>query len=292
LIGSVRPKGKAIFVALATLLLCAAKMPIYELTEKISPDPSVELGLAKTVRRGDVMLAADVIPATQAILDNPMKVQIDRFETDFSVGDRLSPMAVPPESAAVIGVDAEVFCGAQIETRSATANILIGNWFSKFDKTIRFCLMDADGDMKFDHMFLAGAFDKNIQTGQSISPLPYHREIEQVGPSTERIALKYDGFRNGKIFVVAEFRSGSVVYSVGGISTATRYDKTSYETKYRIDFRSGMPAVSVKDVIGVDFLIDGVDNSGNLNYRIVKNFPPMVFTTYALPTYRPFYVYY
>lgn len=266
-------------------------MPLYELPDTIVPDSGVSLDTLKSAMPGDVLLAASVVRTAELVLDGEVSAKIDRFETSLSAGDRLLPMVVPAESAVLIGAGSAVFCGRQVESRSKLKNALIGNWFSKFDASVRFCFADSDGDRRLDRVFLGGSFDKEYQSGQVIDPVAYHVETLRRDQPGDSIWIKYERHRKGKVTLFIKYRREGVEFFANGYNTPEHYGKNSYPFFREVNtVKQPLPA-DVGDWIGSQLSVDSVAPDGRITYRVKSNFTATMFKPVSYQVYT-LYVYY
>lgn len=197
-----------IFLALTAARLGVSAPPQLAMSET----GSVELDKPFTAKPGDILMKAKVFDLERVKIDKPFHVSLAKFEQQIDAGTELATVIVPERARTLTGVDSNVYyCGEDLRTRSKFADVMIGDWFSKWESIVRFCFVDVDSDGKLDHMVLAGAKDKAFQTAVAIDPVAYTRieiapdhdasEIrivfKQLEPKTGEIHLELQLWRNG-----------------------------------------------------------------------------------------------
>ncbi|MDF8331972.1 hypothetical protein [Novosphingobium cyanobacteriorum] len=283
--------AKIAFLGGCFVTLTAAKLGLYELPDSIVPDEKLVLGEPLVAKLGQPLVSARLVHTVDMVLDQPINAKMGKFSRDFAVGDRLTPMIVSDESKSLVGENSEIFCGKEIESRSKVANAIWGNFLSKYDKTVKFCFADTNGDMKIDRMLLAGSFEKSLQEGITIEPLGYHLESLKPERDDDIIYINYEKNRNGKLILWVFYRKSGIHYSPNGYSTPERFGKNSYGFFREIDTRGAKFPILVDDVLGASLQVDGVDPDGSIIYRLTKNFSKTLVKPLFTQQYT-LYVYY
>jgi len=162
---------------------------------RLTPAPS-PAGKETRFAKNDVVFAFRLDQPPVARLSRPLSIQaagkafLFPPEQDFvlSITDRRMRGRLSPRS--------RIFCG---EASANMTAILIASFLSKYGQETRPCLVDSDGDMRFDHFFLSGTKREEDSALVPIEPAAFAVQERDGGPG-DSVDFVFRGFTgSGKL---------------------------------------------------------------------------------------------
>jgi hypothetical protein len=182
---------KALAMVPVFILLVAARTSVAPLPETmIGTKTDLPMNQIVTVKPGDVVLRAKVYDTEVVTLSEPVSVAIAKFSQEIPAGTRLDPVLVSEKTTKLTGSGGRIYCGEDQRTRSKFGELMIGDWFSKYETVVRFCFIDSNADKKLDKVFLAGAKDKADQPAIDITPVAFERRMFQADDDAGVLELR------------------------------------------------------------------------------------------------------
>jgi hypothetical protein len=277
------------------LLLTGARTSVAPLPETlIGIDSGHRLGETFTVRKGDVVLRAKVFDTEVVTIDAPVTVGIAKFTDEIAPGTKLEPVLAPDRTEQLTGTSGRFYCGENQRTRSKFGELMIGDWFSKYEIEVRFCFVDTDNDKKLDKVFLAGAKDKLDQGAREITPTPYSSKMIQVDDEGGELELRVEKFKA---------KTNQVTFRLylkrNGAAAPFSYILTVKDAKARHtypDFRSDPKKVPYpayfNDILGAGIGVMSVDAvKEQAEVKITTQIPMQLFKPVSI-VYQTIYIYY
>lgn len=280
------------------LFLVAARTSVAPMPETlVGMPPDFPINESITVKEGDVVLRAKVFDTEVVTLSEPVSVAIAKFSHDIEAGAKLDPVIVSQQTEGLTGTSGRIYCGENQRTRSKFAEAMIGDMFSKYEATVRFCFVDTDGDRKLDRVFLAGAKDKADQAAIDIAPVAFDQRLFQEDDEagvlelrvhrlirkrreTDKIEFKLHLMKNGQELVfdyLLASGSGSVKQTYPLMRTDPK--KVPYPSYFN-------------NVLGAGVGVEAVDaEKGEAQIKITRNFPMQLFKPVSIQ-YTYVYIYY
>ncbi|KPL68787.1 hypothetical protein SZ64_12200 [Erythrobacter sp. SG61-1L] len=279
------------------MLLTAARASVTQLPETIIPaDSGIALNTPTIVREGDVVLRAKVYDTEVVTLDVPVSVSIAKFSQDIDAGTRLDPVLVPEKTTRLTGADGRIYCGEDQRTRSKFMAAMLGDWFSKYEAVVRFCFVDTDDDKKLDHVFLAGAKDKEDLASVEIPPTPYTLRMFQKDDDAGVLELRVDKIKPGKDGDKIRFKlfmtKNGAAYPFDYIVTVTDGKREQTYPQFESNPRKVPYPAYFNDILGASVGITRVDAAeGEAEINVYRRFKTQLFKPVSI-TITYVYIYY
>lgn len=290
-----RRAARALLLLPAAILLVAARTTVTPLPETIigtSTDHAI--GETFVARPGDVILRAKVFDTEVVTLDAPVSVSIAKFAQDIEPGTQLEPVLASKTTRNLTGSSGRYYCGENLRSRSKFAEAMIGDWFSKFAAEVRFCFVDTDNDKKLDHVFLAGAKDKEFQGAWEIEPTAYSSKFIQPDDEAGELVLKLHKFKesSNKVQFIFELTRNGEVRSFDYIATVKKgvlkrtYPRIETNPK-KVDYPMVFP-----DLLGARVLVQDIDPAaGTATVAVQRGIPAQLFKPVVVQV-QYIYIYY
>ena len=294
--GWMKRRGGAVLLAAPFLmLLTAAKTSMVPLPETVI-DAADGLGLNTSFRAhvGDVLMRGRVLITDRVAIRKPLTVTIARFSDDLAAGDKLTTIVADDKTRRLLGTNGRIYCGEDQRSRSKFGELMIGNWFSKFEPVVRFCFVDDDSDGVLDHMFLGGAKDKEYLGLRPIDPTPIvHEQLVRTDDAAEvRLVFKRLDADSGKLELELQlWRGGQRVLFDYLLSSDLRSPAETEWPLLKHNPKKMPYPVRFRNVLRGDIGINSVDPaSQTAEFVISRPFGPVLFKPVVIQT-QTIYVY-
>ncbi|MBD3729189.1 MAG: hypothetical protein IE933_05735 [Sphingomonadales bacterium] len=288
-------RSRALLLLPVAALLVAARTTVTPLPETmVGVKTDHPIGETFTAKKGDIVLRAKVLDTEVVTIDAPVSVSISKFAQEVEPGTKLEPVLAPQKTESLTGASGRYYCGENLRSRSKFAEAMIGDWFSKFAAEVRFCFVDTDDDRKLDHVFLAGAKDKEFQGAWEIAPTPYTVRMMQPDDEGGELVLRVHKFKpesNKVQFMLELSKNGEPRYfdyilTVKGNQAKQTWPRIETNPK-KVPYPSTFP-----DLLGASIAIDSVDSEKEqVTMSIRRNFPMQLFKPVTIQV-QYIYIYY
>jgi hypothetical protein len=276
-------------------LLTAARTSVSPLPETlIGVNTGYRIGEPFVVRKGDVVLRAKVFDTEVVTIDAPVTVGIAKFSDVIAAGTKLEPVLAPERTEQLTGTSGRFYCGENQRSRSKFGELMIGDWFSKYETQVRFCFVDTDNDKKLDKVFLAGAKDPVDQGARPVDPTPYSSKMIQSDDEGGELELRVEKFKPKTNQVLLR-----LYLKKNGAEVPFSYIMTVKDSKARQtypDFRTNPKKVPYpayfNDILGAEIGVMSVDPvKGEAEVKINRTFPIQLFKPITIQV-QYYYIYY
>ena len=225
------------------------------------PSQAIRVGETQTAQLGDAVLTGQFAYESSARLRWSATVEI----LDLAIPIDKSPLR-EARGAAYSG---RVYCSGLFEVPKSAQQLSTGSKFDKrFEREVRLCLIDQDGDKLFEGSFIQGARLAADRRVVPISPLAYTNDQEMVGAF--RLKLQKSGTLSVPMLSTeaAMFRPSFEDSTVWIILPPKKHRSFDSNRKisgksYPVTFAYGDASITV---LGYD------SKSETMTYRIDKNF--------------------
>lgn len=146
---------------------------------------------AFVIKPGDTLITGKVVQSLVVRLDAPVTASVDRFARDFAAGEELTPVLLKQTKHGKVNL---IFCGPDQRAIGKFTELMIGDWFSKFEAVVRFCFIDEDGDGRFEAYLLGGAKDPAMQVAFPITPVAYNSQELVPRNEADNLSMVYRKF--------------------------------------------------------------------------------------------------
>jgi hypothetical protein len=236
-----------------------------------------------TVAKGEIVHVQPVGREVSAILAGEVRLSIAGQQLAIAAGTPLNmARKVEGEAGAALG-RAAVFCAppsAKWGIGDGIANLATLGLFAagrRFDATVQFCLVDADGDGRVEKAFLAGARRPEDQAAVAIAPTAVAVQVMKPLPGLSEARIRFVG--------------------AGGLFGDLAFQLEIVETGTPLFFNNNRYAVSKKklpvpvELFGARFEVTGYDpGTKTARIRWLRDFPPASYGITTTTTYIPIYV--
>lgn len=277
------------------LLLTAARTTVSPLPETmIGIKPDHPLGESFIAHKGDVILRARILDTEVVTLDAPVSVGIAKFTQEIDAGTRLQPVLAMGQTEQLTGASGRYYCGEDLRTRSKFGEAMIGDWFSKYESTVRFCFVDTDRDQKLDHVFLAGAKDKTEQGARPVEPTPYTTHMLQPDDEAGEIELSVAKFhpKSNKVEFALRMIKGGETRSFSYLVTVNNGKPQQTYPQFKTNPRKVPYPAYFNDILGAGIGVMRVDAAKEeVEVKINRAFPLQLFRPVSIQV-QYIYIYY
>lgn len=289
-------RRRRILAALPLMVfLTAARTTVVPLPETmVGVDNGHKLGEAFVAHKGDVILRARVFDTEVITLEAPVSVAIAKFSQDIAAGTKLHPVLATGNTQELTGTSGRYYCGEDLRTRSTLGEALIGEWFSKYETTVRFCFVDSDDDRKLDQVFLAGAKDTAEQGARPVAPTAFAVQVMQPDEEGGEIELRVSRFyvKRNKVEFTLRMMRGGEPQSFTYITTVKEGRPQQTYPTFTTDPRKVPYPAHFNDILGAGIGVTRVDAAlGEVELKINRNFPMQLFRPVSVQV-QYIYIYY
>lgn len=224
------------------------------------PSEAIRVGETKTARPGDAILTGQFAYESSAQLR-------------WSATIELLGLTIPLDKSPLLeargtGYPGRVYCSGLFEVPKEAQQVSGGSKFDKrFEREVRLCLLDQDGDKSFEGSFIHGAKFAADRHVVPISPLAYADDQQMIGAFRLKLQ-KSDTFSVPVMSTEAAMFRPSFEHSTVWIVLPPKKRK-SFDSNRRISSKSYPVTFSYGDasvtVLGYD------SNSETMTYRVDKN---------------------
>lgn len=288
-----RRRVLAFLLPIMGMVLIGARAPVMPLPDALIPDPSARVGAPFMAKPGDIVLRAKIVRTEKTYLDGPFHADIARFSDDMEAGAVLTTVLANNDTKKIVGSNAQAYyCGDDIKARSSLMAGIMGDLGSKFENIVRFCFIDDDNDLKFDHYFLAGSKDPAFLAMRAIEPLPFHMDRLVHENEADEIRLRYRKFetRTTEIHFELEIVRNGKPFPFQYIITPTHMGRDEQYYRLATDPAKIPYPMYFKDILGASLGVRAVTKDGEATLIVNRNFAPSLLKPY-MPQVQYIYIY-